>query len=68
MEEGLPKVPKLELAQLKFLLSKDAKTTKNAEKIRENLLAEIIKDSGFSNFLAKGTLRRGTKYLYYIKT
>jgi len=49
MEEGLPKVPKLELAQFKFILSKEStlsKTnSKNSEKIKENLLSEIIKDS-----------------------
>lgn len=49
MEEGLPKVPKLELAQFKFILSKEStlsKTnSKNSEKIKENLLNEIIKDN-----------------------
>jgi hypothetical protein len=49
MEEGLPKVPKLELAQFKFVLSKEATLSKtnnkNSEKIKEDLLSEIIKDS-----------------------
>ena len=47
MEEGLPKVPKLELAQIKFVLSKEtpAAKNKNSEKMKENLLSEIIKDS-----------------------
>lgn len=47
MEEGLPKVPKLELAQFKFVLSKETALTKNSnsEKIKENLLSEIVKDS-----------------------
>jgi 26S proteasome regulatory subunit N7 len=48
MEEGLPKVPKLELAQFKFLLTREigAKSPKaETLKIKENLLNEIIKDN-----------------------
>ena len=52
MEEGLPKVPKLELAQLKFVLGQElnpkTKSNKPANElkvIRDNLLDGIIKDS-----------------------
>lgn len=53
MEEGLPKVPKLELAQMKFVLTKESnQATKSLNRsasslaaIKENLLSEIIKDS-----------------------
>ena len=55
MEEGLPKVPKLELAQMKFVLTKESnQATKSLNRsasslaaIKENLLSEIIKDSMF---------------------
>ncbi len=42
MEEGLPKVPKLELAQWKFILSKSPKDSKT---ITENLIKEISENS-----------------------
>jgi hypothetical protein len=42
MEEGLAKVPKLELAQWKFILSKGAKDSKA---ITENLIREIGENS-----------------------
>jgi len=53
MEEGLPKVPKLELAQMKFVLTKESnQATKSLNRsasslaaIKENLLSEIIKDN-----------------------
>lgn len=54
MEEGLPKVPKLELAQLKFNLSKEApavggtpsKVPSQAKNLtKDKLLAGIILDS-----------------------
>lgn len=53
MEEGLPKVPKLELAQFKFALTQElsnktkqsSKTSSVNQSIRDNLLAEIVKDS-----------------------
>ena len=52
MEEGLPKVPKLELAQFKFVLSqeldpktKSKKPASELTNIQKNLLEEIIKDS-----------------------
>lgn len=51
MEEGLPKVPKLELAQFKFVLSQELDPkTKSKKKdeltnIQKNLLEEIIKDN-----------------------
>ena len=55
MEEGLPKVPKLELAQLKFVLSKEAPVVgtpgkaptqaKTASQNKDKLLAGIILDS-----------------------
>jgi hypothetical protein len=41
MEEGLAKVPKLELAQWKFILSKGAKD----KAITENLIREIGENS-----------------------
>lgn len=54
MEEGLPKIPKLELAQIKFTLLQETTASKNNTKtslannitqMREKLLAEIVKDS-----------------------
>ncbi len=42
MEEGLPKVPKLELTQLKFLLQKNPK---NASEIKQKLMNGITADS-----------------------
>jgi hypothetical protein len=42
MEEGLPKVPKLELTQLKFMLQKNPK---NANDIKQKLMNGIIADS-----------------------
>lgn len=42
MEEGLPKNPKLELAQLKFLIKRDPK---NEAAIREKIINGIIEDS-----------------------
>ena len=62
MEEGLPKVPKLELAQFKFVLSKEkSNTTTYAQTVvvgtsstlntmKETLLAEIVKDSTSARF------------------
>ncbi len=58
MEEGLPKIPKLELAQMKFVLSKESNpATKSLNRssssltgIKDNLLSEIIKDSMFIFF------------------
>ena len=49
MEEGLPKVPKLELAQLKFYLSKEMASSKpnktTIASAKEKLLAGIVLDS-----------------------
>lgn len=49
MEEGLPKVPKLELAQLKFVLNKETTSAKPnqilAASIKEKLLEGIVLDS-----------------------
>jgi len=53
MEEGLPKVPKLELAQAKFVLSKESnpatksvnRTPASLAAIKDNLLKEIVKDN-----------------------
>jgi hypothetical protein len=50
MEEGLPKNPKLELAQLKFLIKRDKK---NDATCHEKLKSGIIEDSNqrkFRNF------------------
>jgi len=49
MEEGLPKVPKLELAQFKFVLSKEAQAAKPNKSVltsvKEKLLEGIVKDN-----------------------
>lgn len=48
MEEGLPKVPKLELAQLKFVLMQEQNTKTVLAKpsnIKETILKEIMADS-----------------------
>jgi len=49
MEEGLPKVPKLELAQLKFVLNKETTSAKPnqilAASIKEKLLEGIVLDN-----------------------
>ena len=49
MEEGLPKVPKLELAQLKFYISKEMISSKpnktTIASAKEKLLAGIVLDS-----------------------
>jgi hypothetical protein len=49
MEEGLPKVPKLELAQLKFYISKEMVSAKpnkaTIASAKEKLLAGIVLDS-----------------------
>jgi hypothetical protein len=42
MEEGLPKIPKLELAQFKFLLLNKCN---NAEATKQKLLDGIVEDS-----------------------
>lgn len=44
MEEGLPRLPKLELAQFKFLLEQDKNAVKNP-KIKEDLLKEIVENN-----------------------
>ena len=49
MEEGLPKVPKLDLAQYKYVLTREA-TTPNpnnaaTQSVKEKLLAGIVLDS-----------------------
>jgi hypothetical protein len=58
MEEGLPKIPKLELAQMKFVLTKESnpatkslnRSASSLTSIKDNLLSEIIKDSVFLSF------------------
>ena len=45
MEEGLPKIPKLELAQWKFILSKGSN---NSKLLTENLIKEIGENSKIS--------------------
>ena len=43
MEEGLAKIPKLELAQIKFILSNAS--SNNSTNTREELLREIVQNS-----------------------
>ena len=44
--EGLPKIPNLELAQLKFVYSKETnKNAASAVAIKEKILGLIVKDS-----------------------
>ena len=52
MEEGLPKIPKLELAQWKYILSNG---TKEPKVITENLIKEIDENSKYfkRNFYKK---------------
>jgi len=45
MEEGLPKVPKLELAQIKFVLSKKEAGDAEIDTLKKKLMAEIVKDN-----------------------
>lgn len=50
MEEGLPKIPKLDLAQHKFLLMQDLSGKNpqpNRATIKETLLKEIVAESIF---------------------
>ena len=53
MEEGLAKVPRLDLAQWKFILSKSPKDSKT---ITANLIKEIGENSEFSFVLIKISL------------
>jgi hypothetical protein len=49
MDEGIPKVPKLELAQFKFFLSKESASTKSNKtlsiEIKQKLSEGIVLDS-----------------------
>lgn len=49
MEEGLAKVPKMELAQYKYVLSREATSPNpnkaNTESVKSKLMAGIIVDS-----------------------
>ena len=49
MDEGLPKVPKLELAQLKFVLTNELKSKSSVSNannlLKDKLLAGIVLDS-----------------------
>lgn len=66
MEEGLPKVPKLELAQLKFVLMQEQNTKTalikptNRASLKETILKEIEADSQHFLFEIK------KDYFYFI--
>ena len=57
MEEGLAKVPKLELAQFKFVISKEISSTSPnrilIEQVKEKLLAGIKLDSEYLGSILK---------------
>lgn len=46
MEEGLPKIPKLDLVQMKFSLTKQCK---NSKEVTENLMKEIEENSNIDD-------------------
>jgi hypothetical protein len=59
MEEGLAKIPNLQLAQFKFQLVRNAQTTSNQlSQIKEKLLREIVENSNHKK-------RRSNRFLIF---